>query len=267
MVDRRYPNDRRRMLLITLLAFAVVFVMWVDPLEWRVFEVILYPLRLFVTYVHEMGHGLAAIATGGDVQGFLVSPDGSGLAITRGGNRAVILPAGYLGAAFFGALLFFLVNRLPRLAHALAGFLGVFLIGFSVMFARPDESGMPLALLLGVGMGVLLLLLAWRAPLFFTQLLLNILAVVTALNAVLDLWYLTRYSDAGRGLVQNDAAAFARQFAPLLPAWLIAFIWAGLAIGMLALAFWWGVWQPLRREIDDTVTRLQARNDMKGLWE
>ncbi len=266
MIDQR--NDRRTMLFTTLLSFVVVFIMWVDPFEWGVFEVLLYPLRLFVTYVHEMGHSLAAIGTGGRVVGFLVSPDGSGLARTSGGNSIVILPAGYLGAALFGALLFFLVNRLPRLAHALAGFLGVFLIGFSLMFARPDESGAPLALVLGVGMGLLMLLLAWRASFFFTQLVLNVLAVITALNAVLDLWYLTRYSDATRGIVQNDAVQFAQRYAPLLPASVIALIWAAIAVGMLALAIWWGVWRPLRRELDETLERIAEREDAKrGLWD
>lgn len=259
MDERLGRNERRKMLLITALTFAIVYVMWVDPFNWRVFEIILYPLRLFVTYIHEAGHSLAAIGTGGRVIQFVVSLDGSGVATTAGGNRAIILPAGYVGAAMFGALLFFLVNRLPRYAHGLAGGLGVFLIGFSVMFARADASGIPLALFLGVGMGALLFVLAWRASLFLTQLVLNVLAVVTALNAVLDVWFLTRYSDATLGTLPNDAAQFARQFAPLLTPSQIAMIWVGVALLLFGLAVWYGVWKPFTREISETVDRMTDR--------
>lgn len=72
-----------------------------------------YPFRLLTTLVHELGHGLAAIVTGGDFLRFVVFPDGSGLAYTAGGWRLIVIPAGYLGAAAFGALLI-VAGRRPR---------------------------------------------------------------------------------------------------------------------------------------------------------
>src|SRR3954466_10077092 len=93
-------SDRR--LLLAVLAAVVVFVLWNIPQ----LDFILYPFRLFVSYVHESGHGTAAILTGGRFEALQIFSDGSGQALTVGGSRLVVLPAGYLGAALFGAVLF-----------------------------------------------------------------------------------------------------------------------------------------------------------------
>jgi len=52
---------RRRALLITLVAMIIVYILWNVP----DLRVVLYPLNLFVTYIHEAGHSLAALLTGG----------------------------------------------------------------------------------------------------------------------------------------------------------------------------------------------------------
>lgn len=65
----------------------------------------LYPFSLFTTLIHETGHAVAAVASGGTVASLRVSPDLSGLTETSGGIEAVIAPAGYLGATLAGVLL------------------------------------------------------------------------------------------------------------------------------------------------------------------
>jgi hypothetical protein len=69
-------------------------------------HLILYPVTLLVTYLHEFGHALGALLTGGAVEGMQINPDGSGYTVSRGGNPAVILMGGYLGSAILGNLLF-----------------------------------------------------------------------------------------------------------------------------------------------------------------
>lgn len=91
-------QERRRALLIATVAAVVLYVLWNQP----IFNSVLYPLRLFVTYIHEAGHSLAAIITGGRVERFIVSANGSGVAWTAGGNRLVISAAGYLGRPCLG---------------------------------------------------------------------------------------------------------------------------------------------------------------------
>jgi hypothetical protein len=244
---------RRQALSMTMIGMVVVYILW----NMHELDFLMYPLRLFVTYVHEAGHALAALISGGQVVGFLVAADGSGLATTIGGSRALILPAGYVGAALFGSLLFFIANRFPRYVNHIIAVLGLGIITFTILFARPDETGAPVALVIGIVFGLLLLGIGWKANRLITLLVVNVLGMVTALNAVLDVWYIVQNSDAGRGMVTNDAAAFSRDITPLLPAAVVAFIWAGIAVALMSLALWYGVWKPLRFEIDDAVENIQ----------
>ncbi len=72
----------------------------------------LYPVTLLVTFLHEFGHALGAILTGGNVDDLKINWDGSGYTVTRGGNQAVILMGGYLGSAILGNMLFYVGARL-----------------------------------------------------------------------------------------------------------------------------------------------------------
>lgn len=256
MNEKSKAYYRRRALMISAVAMMVVYILW----NVEFFDFLVYPLRLFVTYVHEAGHSLMAIVTGGEVRSFVVSANGSGYAITAGGSRALILPAGYVGAALFGSLLFYLANRLPRAGRLLAVALGLGMAVFTVLFARPDESGAPLAMIVGILTGLALIGVAWWANTLLTLLVLNVLALMTALNAVLDLWGLIRFADtAARGSVVNDAAAFSREVAPLLSPAVVALIWAAIAVAMLAAAVWYGLFKPLRKEIDHSFDALRSK--------
>ena len=90
---------------------------------------ILYPVRIFVTFLHELGHGLAAIAGGGSVDSIQINADGSGWARTMNGNRALTIMGGYLGSALFGNLIFFIGARAKKLSRNL-----MYLIAFAMMF-------------------------------------------------------------------------------------------------------------------------------------
>lgn len=246
-------RERRRALLIAAVASLLLYIMWNTPGLY----VVLAPLRLFVTYVHEAGHGLAAILTGGEVRRFVVSPDGSGLATTAGGMRAVVISGGYLGAALFGSGLFFLANRFSRYDRLIAFTIGAFMIVFTFLFARPDENGALTGIVIGYLFGGLLLFVGWKAPRIITLLVLDMLAISTALNAVLDVWYLVGNIGATRGMVSNDAVAFSQSLtAGLLPASLVALVWVAIAVAMFGAAVYYGVWQPLRDEVGDAYERI-----------
>jgi hypothetical protein len=78
---------------------------------------LLYPVTLLVTFLHELGHALGALLTGGSVVGMQINPDGSGYTITRGGSQGVTLIGGYLGSAVLGNLLFRIGARHQALTH------------------------------------------------------------------------------------------------------------------------------------------------------
>ncbi len=69
---------------------------------------IMYPVRLFVTFLHEFGHALGAVITGGWVEEVQINQDGSGWTRSANGNRPVTIMGGYLGSAIFGNLLFYI---------------------------------------------------------------------------------------------------------------------------------------------------------------
>lgn len=258
-------NIRRQTIAVTALALIVALLIWnmneVDNALRQAGQqsaglnltAVTYPIRLFVTYVHEAGHSLAALLTGGQVQGFTVSPDGSGYAVTAGGNPALILPAGYLGAALFGSLLFFLTNRIPRWTRGLSLLIGLSIIALTLSYAMPDQAGNATALIVGIGYGVAFLLLGWQAPRLVNVFVLNTLAILTGLNAAFDLRQLIQFAGSGTGRVVDDAAAFSRDITPLIPASIIAAIWAAIAVGMLGGAVYFGLLKQVGGEISDTV--------------
>lgn len=259
-------NVRRQTIIVTVLALIFALVIWnirgiestlrqsginaVDPVDDLTMTFISYPVRLFVTFVHEAGHSLAALLSGGQVKGFTVSPDGSGYAEIASGNPALVIPAGYLGAALFGSLLFYLTNRVPKWTRALSFLLGLSIIVLTLSFAMPDQAGNATALIIGIGFGVAMITLGWQAPRVVNVFLLNTLAILTGLNAVFDLWSLVRNPTAGNEIAVNDAAAFSREITPLLPPALVAFMWAAIAVAMLALAMYFGLIRQLSEELN-----------------
>lgn len=74
-------------------------------------QLVLYPVTLLVTFLHDFGHALGALLSGGSVVGLNIAPDGSGYTTTRGGSAALILMGGYLGSAILGNILFYIGVR------------------------------------------------------------------------------------------------------------------------------------------------------------
>jgi predicted MFS family arabinose efflux permease len=78
--------------------YAVYYVIII--LLWR--TALLKPLKLLSVFVHEMGHAGACIITGGWVKEIEVYEDEGGGTGSSGGIRCLVIPAGYVGGAFWG---------------------------------------------------------------------------------------------------------------------------------------------------------------------
>lgn len=76
---------------------------------------LLYPIRLFVTFLHEFGHAIGAVLTGGWVEEVQINQDGSGWTKSANGNRSITIMGGYLGSAIFGNILFYVGARTQKL--------------------------------------------------------------------------------------------------------------------------------------------------------
>lgn len=117
-------------LFLTFLLFLVFWDSWV-----------LWPAKMAVVAVHELGHALATWATGGSVVGFGLWIDQSGHVESVGGNRFLILNAGYLGSLLFGVLLLGALRDPQRFATPRGRVLawgGRFFGAFSILYAFLD---------------------------------------------------------------------------------------------------------------------------------
>src|SRR5712675_3312120 len=103
-------NDARPQAMTLLLAAGLSIALWFIPFA----DIFSYPFRIFVTFIHEGGHALAALVTGNSVQSLSVAMNASGETYTtKGGvfSQMFVSSAGYLGAMSFGALLLILIRR------------------------------------------------------------------------------------------------------------------------------------------------------------
>lgn len=97
---------------------------------------IVWPLKVLVVFLHEISHGLAAVATGGAIERIELSADEGGICWTRGGSRFWTLSAGYLGSVLFGGLILVGAAR-SRVDRWLSVALGVLLLAVCALYVRP----------------------------------------------------------------------------------------------------------------------------------
>ena len=222
----------RTLLVATLLTLAL---WWVIPFG----GILTYPFRIFVTFIHEGGHALAALLTGNSVASLSVSMDGSGeVYSTSGGtlSRMFISSAGYLSAMAFGALLLMLIRRTIAARIVLAGS-AVLIVALTVafgFFSPLINWSLPglFTLLAGVALPAGLLAAARFATPRVAAFLVSFLAVQCVLNALFDLKTVLLLS-AVPG-VHTDAENM--QMATGIPSLFWALMWIGVAFAILSLS-------------------------------
>ncbi len=183
----------------------------------------LLPFRLFVTMIHELGHALAAVLTGGQVLGISIRLDGSGVTLVQGGSLFLTASAGYVGSSAFGAGLL-LLARAPARRRLLLQFLAIGLVLATLFFFR-NPTGILAAAFLAAGFW----LTAARGADWGVALLVYWLAVLNGLYAANDLLVLLELSRPAGAGAASDAALMQR--ATGVP----ALVWA---LGWTALALW-----------------------------
>lgn len=188
-------------------------------------SILLYPFKLFTTWVHECGHAVATALVGG----ISIAPDTSGLthSLVPVGrlSQGFVASAGYLGAAVVGCLLM-AATRVERAAHGVLAAVGTLMLLSLVVWVRNLFGA-----LVVLAWGAALVALARRgfgpAPRF----LLGLLAIQVALNSVYDIRVLFLLNGG-----PSDAATMAQLF--FVPAWMWASAWIGMAVAMLGATLW-----------------------------
>jgi hypothetical protein len=203
--------------LLPLVAALVAYFFWNTPF--------VYPLKIFVVFLHELSHGLAALVTGGSIERIELSTAEGGLCITRGGNELLILNAGYLGSLLFGAFFLVVGARLKHDREVLA-IVGAVVLLVTLLYVRTAFG-----FAYGLAAGIVLLLVALRLPAAVADLVLAIIGAVSCLYAVWDIASDVLLRDP-RG---SDAGALARLTGIPAAVWGVAWCLVSLAVVGLAL--------------------------------
>jgi len=224
------PVPTRPALRTLLLACALTVGLWFVPIA----SLALYPLRLFVTLIHEGSYALAATLTGGVAERIVVLPDASGYTLTAGGWEGVVVMAGYIGATSYGALMLALARR-PGTARLILGGSGILIALLDLLLVRN-----PFGLGWGIAIAAALLLAARRLSGRASELTAMFLGVQCAVNALFDLKTLLGLSASADGPV-SDAVLMSRVIP--LPPMVWAVLWGGLSLAVLVAAlrpYWRG---------------------------
>ncbi len=234
----------KSMLTLLLTSFGVILILNFIPY----LNVVLYPFKLFSTFVHETFHGVAAILTGGSWERFAVNFNTSGVAYTRPGLMMIIAPAGYLGTSLMGGILLLLSARRINMAKKILVIIALTMITITVIFA---ESWFSTTGLVGIVFGLLILLIGLFANKAVAAFSLNFLAVTLCLNALLDVKNLFAHTSAQAG--NNDAVAMNR----IIPVG--ALTWSIIYIAISIFITYFFLKRSLKGPVDQTTT------DVKGI--
>ena len=232
----RLQQDARPQAMTLLVATALSVLLWFIPYA----EVLTYPFRIFVTFIHEGGHALAALLTGNSVASLSVAMNASGETYTTQGglfSQIFIASSGYLGAMAFGALLLALIRRafaarIVLLSSAALVFGLTMIFGLiKPLYSGTSWAGIPFTLLAGTFISVALVLIARFASGRVATFFVSFLAVQCVLNALFDLKTVLFLSSPFGPAVPTDAANMAQ--ATGIPGLLWASLWIILAFVIL----------------------------------
>jgi len=233
-------NDARPQAMTLLLAAILSIALWFIPFA----EILSYPFRIFVTFIHEGGHAIAALVTGNSVQSLSVAMNGSGETYTTQGglfSQMLVSSAGYVGAMTYGALLLVLIRRSVAARLVLVGSAAV-VFALTTIFGvvKPimagtwgSLSGLPFTLLAGLLISVGLFAVARFASARVATFLVSFLAVQCVLNALLDLKTVFFLSSPFATTVPTDALNMAN--ATGVPAIVWSVVWISLSVLILAV--------------------------------
>lgn len=206
---------------------------------------VLYPLTLFTTWVHEMGHGLTALLVGGSFDRLEIFSNAAGFAICRedaGWPAALVALGGLLAPPIVGAAIIAAVHGPRRARVALAILAGAIVLSLAIWVRSiTGLVAMPIvAALLGYA--------AWRS--WFGEAPERRVVLVQVLGVILALDTLTRMVsyvfvaevEVDGKVSGSDISHVADNLGGHYVLWGMAV--TAIAVGLLAGALWWAWRRP-----------------------
>jgi hypothetical protein len=192
--------------------------MWLGGTPWTA------PLEILVVFFHESAHALMTLLTGGKVISMQVTVERGGEVLSAGGNRFLILSAGYLGSLLIGTGLLVAGMR-SRHDQAILAIVAAFMALATVLFMR-NLFG----LVYGLGMALALLGIARLLPAIASDYTLRLIGVMSLLYVPRDI-----FSDTiERSHLRSDARMLAEEFAG--GTWLWGGLWLLLSVAICVYA-------------------------------
>ena len=185
---------------------------------------VLYPFKLFTTWVHECGHAVMTVVVGGRVNSIVIEFNTTGITrslIPEGRiAQGLVASAGYLGASIVGCVLMTAARGKKRARAILLGIGACMLATLAIWIRNP--FGIAVVLIWSIA----LIALSRHASGPVSSFVLSLLAVQVALDSVYDIRVLFLVH-----VGYSDADTMARLF--VLPAWFWAAVWMLVSIAML----------------------------------
>jgi len=206
-------------------------VLWLIPFG----GLVIYPVTVQATWAHELGHGLAALVVGGELDSLELFAGGGGVAHTRTAEpwqRALVSLGGLLGAPLAGVAMLAL-GSYRRMVPLLLGGLVLALVVSAVLWVRS-----PFGLVACLAIAALVATLGWRFRPSRRFLLVQFIGIQLALSSLSRMDYLFT-GEARFGptrVMPSDVANIASE---LGGHWLVY----GLAIAALELALLYGAYR------------------------
>lgn len=179
------------------------------------------PFIYLSTIFHEISHALVALLTGGQIIEFVLSPNGSGHVVSRGGNNFLIAFSGYFGVTLW-AILLFQVGRKNSLTQFTVGTLILLFSATLLLWVNNIIT----ALILGAVIAMLVFILLKTSMKLITYLS-QAIAILVLFNAIKSPLYLIDGRDLGDGAMLADVT--------WLPEIAWVSIWCGWGVCVLYL--------------------------------
>ena len=203
----------------TLGTLVVMFLITMFCWDWA----FIYPIKVFVVLLHEVGHGLAAILTGGEISRIEINANLGGVCWSRGGSMFVVLPAGYLGSMAFGGLILIGAAK-TRHDRAISMGIGLAVGAITLLYVR-NLFGIVFGLAFAVGMIAVGRFLSEG----LNDLLLKFIGMTSSLYAIIDI----KEDLISRTVQGSDAYQMSKLFG--LPPLFWGILWIVVAIACTAL--------------------------------
>ena len=157
----------------------LVSIVIISLLLWN--TIIIFPIKIFVVFLHEVSHAIAAILTGGTIIKMDIGLDLGGRCELENGNTFIIALAGYLGSFLFGSFMFYSAYSKKYINLSIIS-ITVIVVLFAVNLITTAAIQI-LAITFSCG----LLISLKYAPEIFTKYVLAVLGLVSCLYVIFDI--------------------------------------------------------------------------------